>query len=261
MPVSKNSSHFLRLYMRHNAVLPSVLINGVVGAVFPGDYNCLLPLSSFFKPTPPEYNTNQKEAQLSCRLPSVALNSYSPLPFSSRISQLQHQGWYHIRVVSNPAESWIWNSSFWFLVAALLKLEEPNRLWSMFDIFFGWRKASKWFCVEGLEKKVYLICCLYLLFFLWGLYVLFCSSKKLIKRVQCRLKLLKNKRYTIVKQLREDLAQLIKLGYEESAFNRVGRKLKIFLLNSTLCNLLKAYPAVSPAFCGSSSSHTKQVEF
>ncbi|KAK6241664.1 hypothetical protein SCA6_007053 [Theobroma cacao] len=64
----------------------------------------------------------------------------------------------------------------------------------MFDIFFGWRKASK--------------------------------CKKLIKRVQCRLKLLKNKRYTIVKQLREDLAQLIKLGYEESAFNRAEQLFK-----------------------------------
>ncbi|GMI99682.1 hypothetical protein HRI_003637500 [Hibiscus trionum] len=58
----------------------------------------------------------------------------------------------------------------------------------MFDIFFGWRKASR--------------------------------CKKLVKRVQCRLKLLKNKRFTIVKQLREDLAQLIKLGYEQTAFNR-----------------------------------------
>lgn len=51
-----------------------------------------------------------------------------------------------------------------------------------------------------------------------------CCSKKLIKRVRCRLKLLKNKRYTIVKQLREDMAQLIKLGYEETAFNRVGTR-------------------------------------
>ncbi|KAE8664071.1 LOB domain-containing protein 41-like [Hibiscus syriacus] len=64
----------------------------------------------------------------------------------------------------------------------------------MFDIFFGWRKASK--------------------------------CKKLVKRVQCRLKLLKNKRFTIVKQLREDLAQLIKLGYEETAFNRAEQLLK-----------------------------------
>ncbi|KAA3462558.1 Late embryogenesis abundant protein, LEA-14 [Gossypium australe] len=68
----------------------------------------------------------------------------------------------------------------------------------MFDIFFGWRKASK--------------------------------CKKLIKRVQCRLKLLKNKRFTIVKQLREDLAQLIKLGYQQTAFNRVGTMINIFSL-------------------------------
>ncbi|XVF66855.1 hypothetical protein PTKIN_Ptkin10aG0072000 [Pterospermum kingtungense] len=64
----------------------------------------------------------------------------------------------------------------------------------MFDIFFGWRKASK--------------------------------CKKLIKRVQSRLKLLKNKRHTIVKQLREDVAQLIKLGYEETAFNRAEQLFK-----------------------------------
>ncbi|MBA0805445.1 hypothetical protein Gohar_004961, partial [Gossypium harknessii] len=50
--------------------------------------------------------------------------------------------------------------------------------------------------------------------------------KKLIKRVQCRLKLLKNKRFTIVKQLREDLAQLIKLGYQQTAFNRAEQLLK-----------------------------------
>ncbi|GLT29742.1 hypothetical protein SLA2020_045880 [Shorea laevis] len=64
----------------------------------------------------------------------------------------------------------------------------------MFDIFFGWRKTSR--------------------------------CKKLIKQVQCRLKLLKNKRYTMVKQLREDVAELIKLGYEERAFNRVEQIFK-----------------------------------
>ncbi|GLT86931.1 hypothetical protein SLE2022_050380 [Rubroshorea leprosula] len=64
----------------------------------------------------------------------------------------------------------------------------------MFDIFFGWRKASR--------------------------------CKKLIKQVQCRLKLLKNKKHTIVKQLREDMAELIKLGHEESAFNRVEQLFK-----------------------------------
>ncbi|KAJ9170980.1 hypothetical protein P3X46_019036 [Hevea brasiliensis] len=58
----------------------------------------------------------------------------------------------------------------------------------MFDFLFGWRKASK--------------------------------CKKLIKRVQCRLKLLKTKRYSIVRQIREDVAQLIKIGYEDIAFNR-----------------------------------------
>ncbi|PON78224.1 Vacuolar protein sorting-associated protein [Parasponia andersonii] len=59
----------------------------------------------------------------------------------------------------------------------------------MLDFLFGWRKASK--------------------------------CKKLIKQVQCRLKLLKNKRQAIVRQLREDVAQLIKIGHENIALNRV----------------------------------------
>ncbi|KAF3443890.1 hypothetical protein FNV43_RR13580 [Rhamnella rubrinervis] len=58
----------------------------------------------------------------------------------------------------------------------------------MFDILFGWRKASK--------------------------------CKRLIKQVQCRLKLLKNKRNAMVRQLREDMAELIKNGHENIAFNR-----------------------------------------
>ncbi|OWM78637.1 uncharacterized protein LOC116196825 [Punica granatum] len=64
----------------------------------------------------------------------------------------------------------------------------------MFDILFGWRKASK--------------------------------CKRLIRRVQCRLKLLKNKRYSIVRQLREDVAQLIKTGYEEIAIDRAEQLFK-----------------------------------
>ncbi|XP_022140354.1 uncharacterized protein LOC111011049 isoform X2 [Momordica charantia] len=59
----------------------------------------------------------------------------------------------------------------------------------MFDFLFGWRKASK--------------------------------CKKLIKQVQCRLKLLKNKKSVIAKQLREDVMELIKNGYEQTAFNRI----------------------------------------
>ncbi|KAK8516714.1 hypothetical protein V6N13_080824 [Hibiscus sabdariffa] len=53
------------------------------------------------------------------------------------------------------------------------------------------------------------------------------ACKKLIKRVQYRLKLLKNKRFTIAKQLREDLAQLIKLGYQETASNRAEQLLRV----------------------------------
>lgn len=59
----------------------------------------------------------------------------------------------------------------------------------MLEIIFGWRKAYK--------------------------------CKKLIRKVQCRLKLLKNKRCTIVRQLRDDVAQLLKHGHYHSAFNRV----------------------------------------
>ncbi|RDX74856.1 IST1-like protein, partial [Mucuna pruriens] len=59
----------------------------------------------------------------------------------------------------------------------------------MFDILFGWSKASK--------------------------------CKKAIKRARCRLRLLKNKREAIARQLRKDLAELIQSGHEETALNRV----------------------------------------
>lgn len=58
---------------------------------------------------------------------------------------------------------------------------------------------------------------LMLIMFAWVCY----CSKKLIQQLQCRLKLLKNKRCSIVRLLREDLAELIKIGHEETAFNRV----------------------------------------
>ncbi|XP_039045828.1 uncharacterized protein LOC120185779 [Hibiscus syriacus] len=61
----------------------------------------------------------------------------------------------------------------------------------MFDIYFGWQKASK--------------------------------CKKLMKLVRCRLKLLKNKRSTTAKLLREDLAKVIELGYEETALKWAGQ--------------------------------------
>ncbi|KAI3774100.1 hypothetical protein L1987_48643 [Smallanthus sonchifolius] len=56
---------------------------------------------------------------------------------------------------------------------------------------FGWRKASK--------------------------------CKKLMKKLRCRLNLLKNKRCCIVRQLRNDVAQLIKHGHHQTAFNRVDQ--------------------------------------
>ncbi|KAI6672941.1 hypothetical protein NL676_000847 [Syzygium grande] len=64
----------------------------------------------------------------------------------------------------------------------------------MFDILFGWRKASK--------------------------------CKKVIRRAQCRLKLLKNKRSSIVRQLREDVTQLIKNGHEDVAIERAEQLFK-----------------------------------
>ncbi|KAL8045309.1 hypothetical protein ABFX02_08G105200 [Erythranthe guttata] len=58
----------------------------------------------------------------------------------------------------------------------------------MFEILFGWRKASK--------------------------------CKKLVRKVQCRLKLLKNKRVCIVNHLREDVSELLKHGHHLTAFER-----------------------------------------
>ncbi|KAJ6360936.1 hypothetical protein OIU77_004877 [Salix suchowensis] len=58
----------------------------------------------------------------------------------------------------------------------------------MFFTLFGWRKASK--------------------------------CKNLIKQVQRRINLLQTKRHAIVRQLREDVALLIKAGHENIAFNR-----------------------------------------
>ncbi|KAI3889133.1 hypothetical protein MKX03_004296 [Papaver bracteatum] len=58
-------------------------------------------------------------------------------------------------------------------------------------IFFGWRKAS--------------------------------TCKRLIKRVQCRIKLLKNKRDSVIRHYREDIIQLLKNGQDHSAFSRVGK--------------------------------------
>ena len=56
--------------------------------------------------------------------------------------------------------------------------------------------------------------------FVFVLALLVCS-KKAIKRVRCRLRLLKNKRQAIARQLRNDLVELIQSGHEETAFNQV----------------------------------------
>ncbi|MCL7039575.1 hypothetical protein MKW94_003469, partial [Papaver nudicaule] len=62
---------------------------------------------------------------------------------------------------------------------------------NLFYIFFGWRKAS--------------------------------TCKRLIKRVQCRIKLLRNKRDSMIRHLREDILQLLKNGQDHTAFARVGQ--------------------------------------
>ncbi|XP_060190986.1 uncharacterized protein LOC132620340 [Lycium barbarum] len=82
----------------------------------------------------------------------------------------------------------------------------------MFDILFGWRKASK--------------------------------CKNLIKRVQCRLKLLKNKRSCIIKQLRDDLSELLRNGHYEIVTERVEqlssdeRKVAVYDLLETYCEFI-----------------------
>ncbi|KAK4369262.1 hypothetical protein RND71_013054 [Anisodus tanguticus] len=82
----------------------------------------------------------------------------------------------------------------------------------MFDILFGWRKASK--------------------------------CKNLIKRVQCRLKLLKNKRSCIVRQLREDLSELLRNGHYQIVIDRVEqlsldeRKVAVYDLLETYCEFI-----------------------
>ncbi|XP_073120596.1 uncharacterized protein [Henckelia pumila] len=64
----------------------------------------------------------------------------------------------------------------------------------MFDFLFGWRKASK--------------------------------CKSLIKKVQCRVKVATNKRRWIVRQLRQDVAELLKNGHTQTAFERVEQLVK-----------------------------------
>ncbi|XP_074364825.1 uncharacterized protein LOC141705849 [Apium graveolens] len=64
----------------------------------------------------------------------------------------------------------------------------------MLEVIFGWRKASK--------------------------------CKKLLRRVQCRLKLLKNKRSSILRHSRDDVAQLLRFGYDQNAFTRIENIIK-----------------------------------
>ncbi|KAM6583378.1 hypothetical protein CsatB_010380 [Cannabis sativa] len=73
---------------------------------------------------------------------------------------------------------------------------------AIFDFFWGWRKASK--------------------------------CKRLIKQLQCRLKVVKNKRHAIVRQSRSDLAQLIKTGHQKNTafIRRVEQLIKDEAINA-----------------------------
>ncbi|KAG5049037.1 hypothetical protein JHK85_010140 [Glycine max] len=63
-------------------------------------------------------------------------------------------------------------------------------------------------------------------------------SKKAIKRARCRLRLLKNKRQAIARQLRKDLAKLIQSGHEETAFNRICLLMPHTHLLTTACGTI-----------------------
>ncbi|XP_031272891.1 uncharacterized protein LOC116131383 [Pistacia vera] len=84
----------------------------------------------------------------------------------------------------------------------------------MFCILFGWRRASK--------------------------------CKKLIKQLQYRLKLLKNKKSSIVRFIREDMAQLIQNGDEEKAFNLAEQLFKeesrmaVYELLDNFCEFIRS---------------------
>ncbi|KAL9670942.1 hypothetical protein QQ045_008505 [Rhodiola kirilowii] len=59
----------------------------------------------------------------------------------------------------------------------------------MLDFLFGWRKGS--------------------------------NCKRLIRRIECRLKLLNSKRRAIVRQVRDDVGLLLKVGHDQTVFTRV----------------------------------------
>ncbi|KAK4856881.1 hypothetical protein QYF36_022300 [Acer negundo] len=64
-------------------------------------------------------------------------------------------------------------------------------------------------------------------------------SKKLIKQVQCRLKRLKNRRCSMVRLLRSDIAELIKIGNEETAFNWLRENtVAVYELLDSFCELI-----------------------
>ncbi|GLT75106.1 hypothetical protein SLA2020_468560 [Shorea laevis] len=90
---------------------------------------------------------------------------------------------------------------------------------NIFGILFGWRKASQ--------------------------------CKKLARRVRCRLKFLKIRRYSMVKQSRQDIAQLISNGLHETAFCRAEELFRDQ-------NLLAAYDLLDH-FCESIIIHLPHI--
>ncbi|CAL1406614.1 unnamed protein product [Linum trigynum] len=82
----------------------------------------------------------------------------------------------------------------------------------MFDCLLGWRRASK--------------------------------CKRTVRQLQVRMRGLKNKRQAMIRQLKEDVAQLIKLGCHDIAFNRVEQlvkdedMIKVFELLDNYCDVI-----------------------
>ncbi|CAN0914968.1 IST1-like protein [Linum grandiflorum] len=72
--------------------------------------------------------------------------------------------------------------------------KQSDKLAGMFDCLLGWRKASK--------------------------------CKRTVRRLQVRMRALRNKRQAMARQSKEDVVQLIKLGFHDIAFNRVEQVVK-----------------------------------
>lgn len=106
-------------------------------------------------------------------------------------------------------ETSVWFQTCWTSCSAGQKLQNGNFYDKKFKTF--WHSES-FSCLT--------IMCIFLIWIhFW--FVLLGFSKGVIKRARCRLKLLKNKRHAIVRQTRDDMAELIKSGHQETAVKRV----------------------------------------